>query len=204
MPSFDDLSALYWGWGASPAASSSPTNIVPYEERCWKDDTNKYHLRADGSPCVVGLCQDCCTDLKLSAPIIDDVRFWSKVKFTGGCWEWFGATNDRGYGQIQSGPPMNKVLYAHRLSYTMFNCSIPEGWNVDHLCRNTSCVRPEHLECVTFRENVLRGVGPTAERARQTHCVRGHELSGENLYVRREGWRQCKACKRMRDQNLLS
>jgi hypothetical protein len=71
---------------------------------------------------------------------------------------------------------------------------------LDHLCRNKACVNPAHLEPVTNRENVLRGVGLSAENARKTHCKRGHPLSGDNVVVSKGGRkRRCVACERLRD-----
>ena len=73
---------------------------------------------------------------------------------------------------------------------------------LDHLCRNTICVNPDHLEIVTPRENVLRGFGPTAIKARQTHCKKVlHPLSGDNLYLKngKNGVeRHCRECERVR------
>jgi hypothetical protein len=69
---------------------------------------------------------------------------------------------------------------------------------IDHLCRNTLCVRPDHLEAVTYSENSLRGVNIGRPKGSfKTHCIRGHELSGENLrIVSTSGQRQCKTCTR--------
>jgi hypothetical protein len=67
--------------------------------------------------------------------------------------------------------------------------------HIDHLCRNTKCVNPEHLEPVTIRENLLRGIGPSAKHAVKTHCPAGHEYSGDNLYVHPvKGMRYCRTC----------
>jgi hypothetical protein len=83
---------------------------------------------------------------------------------------------------------------AHRLVYEELVGPIPEGMELDHLCRNTSCVNPAHLEPVPHRVNVLRGVGPTAENAVKTECVNGHPLTGRNLCIRKEGGRKCRTC----------
>lgn len=82
-------------------------------------------------------------------------RFWLKVDRSGECWLWTGSTNGRGYGHVR----VNMCLtYAHRLSYEMSVGPIPEGLQIDHLCGNTLCVNPEHLEVVTAVENQLRAV----------------------------------------------
>jgi len=62
--------------------------------------------------------------------------------------------------------------------------------DLDHLCRNTKCVNPEHLEIVTRQVNIDRGYG-----CKREFCKRGHPFSGENLYIRPDGkGRGCKAC----------
>ena len=78
---------------------------------------------------------------------------------------------------------------------------VKDGLVIDHLCRHTSCVNPSHLEAVTPGENTLRGYGPTAMNARKTECVRGHSLSGDNLYVDPDGNRGCRACRRIRESS---
>lgn len=121
-------------------------------------------------------------------------RFWNYVDKSGECWEWQG-TRDRGYGRCFVGRP-KRYSPAHRVAYELAVGPIPEGLTLDHLCRNPGCVNPAHLEPVTNRENILRGVGITAQRARQTHCKRGHLLEGDNLLsaARRHQWRACRTC----------
>lgn len=69
---------------------------------------------------------------------------------------------------------------------------------LDHLCRNRRCCRPDHLEPVTHKENVLRGMAPSAINARKTHCKRGHEFTAENIYPSPDGVRRCRECRRLR------
>lgn len=88
-----------------------------------------------------------------------------------GCWIWSGYRYPRGYGKACFG---GRYVSAHRLSYVVNKGPIPEGLVIDHLCRNILCVNPDHLEAVTMRENVLRGVGLTAVNNLKTHCVNGH------------------------------
>jgi hypothetical protein len=131
-------------------------------------------------------------------------RFWRKVdrngpvtvESLGRCWQWLGGSST-GYGKHSPEPGV--IEYAHRFAYRLLVGPIPEGLQLDHLCRNQMCVRPEHLEPVTQRTNMLRGVGPAAINAAKTHCPKGHPLSGENVYahvVRATGTpgRRCKAC----------
>ncbi len=96
-----------------------------------------------------------------------------------------------------------KAPKAHRVSYEYWNGIIPKGLQIDHLCRNTSCVNPQHLEAVTCEENLLRGNGFGAINSKKTHCPKEHPYSGENLYLRRNGkTRVCLICKRESDKKV--
>jgi len=121
--------------------------------------------------------------------------FRNKIWITpSNCWHWVGAQNGDGYGCFQG---WNK---AHRLSYTWLVAPIPPGLQIDHICRNKLCCNPAHLEAVTTKENVLRGVGITAQNARKTHCSKGHPLLGENLIIESRG-RGCRECGRNYSRN---
>lgn len=117
-----------------------------------------------------------------------DERFWSKVEKTDTCWLWTGGTRGRGgYGCYVRD---RRNWLAHRWSYTVHVGPIPEGKVIDHLCRNTSCVRPEHLEAVTLEENSRR-----ASRSRDmSHCGRGHDMSGPAKRSRKDGTTYCGEC----------
>lgn len=130
-------------------------------------------------------------------------RFWAKVEASAdGCWNWTGSRNWKGYGFFKvTNPPPEAGLSvgAHRIAYLMLVGPIPDGLQLDHLCRNRACVRPEHLEPVTNRENWNRGNTPSAVHARKTHCHVGHPLSGDNLYVApANGMRVCVTCRTAR------
>ncbi len=113
--------------------------------------------------------------------------------FLGPCWIWTGTKNQKGYGILLF---RGVTVQTHRYVYEEFVGPIPDGFYMDHLCRVPSCVRPEHLEPVTPRENVLRGYSPPAMRARQTHCKWGHEFTPENTIITRGGrGRRCRACR---------
>ena len=121
------------------------------------------------------------------------VRFWPKVEKTDGCWLWTGARDKLGYGWIRRTRGGNAPAY--RVAWELEVGPIPEGLVIDHLCRNPSCVNPAHLEPVTQRENMLRGATVAARNAAKTRCLRGHPLSGENLYRRPDGGRECRTCR---------
>jgi hypothetical protein len=106
-----------------------------------------------------------------------------------GCWLWTGYVDADGYGKFGG-------LRAHRFSYETHISKIPNGFVIDHLCRVRCCVNPQHLRAVTNTQNVLCGVGVTARRALQTHCVHGHSLDG--CYVTKKGYRQCRECHKNR------
>lgn len=82
-------------------------------------------------------------------------RMQAKIAVTGDCWIWTGAKNPKGYGSVSNGKKGSSAL-AHRKSYMLTVGPIPNGYEIDHLCENTSCVNPEHLEAVTPEEHRLR------------------------------------------------
>lgn len=113
-------------------------------------------------------------------------------KFTmqpNGCWIWKGSQNGNGYGELRFG---KQKKYTHRLTYELFNGSIPEGYQIDHLCRTPSCINPSHLEAVIPSVNVQRAM-PYRKDTSKTCCVNGHDLS--DSYVRHDGkGRNCRLC----------
>lgn len=121
-------------------------------------------------------------------------RFWNNVEKTDSCWNWKGY-KDFGYGRFTI---YNTKLMAHRFSYEMKNGMIDPELCLDHLCRNKKCVNPDHLEAVTIGENVRRGISTAATNFNKITCIRNHLLSGDNLYITKDGRRQCRACGRIR------
>lgn len=114
-----------------------------------------------------------------------------------GCWIWLGCIESYGYGRVSArhnGKAEHR--YAHRVFYLRFKGEIKPPLLIDHLCRVRCCVNPDHLELVTNRDNILRGIGLTAINARKTHCMRGHVLDGDNLYITPRKGRVCKICQR--------
>ena len=121
-------------------------------------------------------------------------RFWSKTRFDPdtNCIVWTADRNQKGYGRFRY---QGKLHVAHRVAYE-FDHAIPEGLQLDHLCRNRACVRPDHLEPVTNQENARRGL--TGENMRsKTHYPQGHPYDEENTHLYR-GSRYCRTCSRDR------
>lgn len=125
-----------------------------------------------------------------------------------GCWVFTGS-NHNGYGMINVDRRPQGV---HRAVWEYLNGPIPKPLEIDHLCRNRACWNPSHLEVVTRTVNVQRGLGPevakrtiriamvasVAKKRAQTHCLRGHLLTPDNVYVCKRGHRNCRQCGRQR------
>jgi hypothetical protein len=122
-------------------------------------------------------------------------RFWRKVdrRLDDECWPWLGGIDPKGYGQFHiSTPSGRRTVRAHRIAYELTFGPIPNDMPLDHVrdrgCTLKHCVNPYHLEPVTHAENM--------KRAMKTHCHRGHPYSGDNIYFRSDGRRDCRACHR--------
>jgi HNH endonuclease len=109
------------------------------------------------------------------------------------CWMWTGPLSD-GYGR--TGKDKDRDQLVHRIVYKNLVGPIPDGFQLDHLCRNRACCNPAHLEPVTQKVNLLRGEGACAQHARKTHCKRGHEFTPENTGNASKGGRYCITCSR--------
>lgn len=121
-------------------------------------------------------------------------RFWTKVLVVESCWEWIGARSRPGYGLFAAN---GKSRFAHRYAYQLLRGPIPIGLELDHLCRNKGCVNPDHLEPVPHKENVLRGLAPSARWAKSDRCLKGHLFTEDNTVIRGDGGgRRCRACQR--------
>jgi hypothetical protein len=119
------------------------------------------------------------------------------------CWQWTGAINRGGYGNINikqdNGAWVPRTV--HRVAYQILIGPIPEGLELDHLCRVRSCCNPWHLEPVTKTVNVRRGRAPKTSGAwlrAKTHCPHGHPYDEGNTRKSPSGRRHCRACERIR------
>ena len=118
-------------------------------------------------------------------------RFQGRVvQDENACWMWTGATRPNGYGTFRA----DGFCSSHRWSYAYFVGPIPDGYEVDHLCKSRACCNPEHLEAITMEENRRR------QKESKTHCAQGHEFSPDNTtyWTDTEGYkiRRCIACSR--------
>ncbi|MGF7124072.1 HNH endonuclease signature motif containing protein [Rhodococcus sp. BE178] len=113
-----------------------------------------------------------------------------------GCWRWTGPLNPAGYGSTIRA--WRKGWLPHRLAYTVMVAPIPDGLQIDHLCRIRNCINPQHLEAVTQAENLRR------QGAAVTHCPRGHEYTTANTYRSADNLRRCRTCARERQRKTVN
>lgn len=191
-----------WLW---TAATGSGYGLFRFRDSNWTAHRVSYTLEVGEIPEARKVVQSCGEKLCVNPEHLElEVRMnalgvwerfllqWARDLETG-CWEWSGSTAGGGYARLSVD---GERVQAHRWVYEELIGDIPEGRDLDHLCRNRGCVNPGHVEPVTRRENLVRGETRIAEQVEQTHCKRGHEFTEENTYVTSEGKRQCRACKR--------
>ena len=119
--------------------------------------------------------------------------------YTSPCWISDRAAYGKGYTKMAYN---GTIVGTHRVAYEVFVAPIPEGMQIDHLCRQRACCNPAHLEPVTCRDNLLRGDTVIAREVATTHCPRGHAYDEANTYVRPDGQskRGCRACRNTQRQ----
>jgi hypothetical protein len=122
-------------------------------------------------------------------------RFWEKVDALGPCWLWTGARTKAGYGNFRL-DNRSGIVVAHRYAWTALVGPLDPGIQLDHLCRIRNCVNPDHLDPVTGRVNVLRGMSPSAVTYRTNTCRNGHSM--DDAYDYGKG-RRCRLCTRERE-----
>lgn len=125
-------------------------------------------------------------------------KFLSRIVPAGDCLMWAGPRNRDGYG-IFSCQQEGLHQGAHRWAYLWGFGSIPEGLELDHLCRNRGCVNPKHLEAVSHQENIKRSAWGERNSFTETCCPKGHNYEEAGFYVSyykdgRPKQRECKIC----------
>lgn len=117
-----------------------------------------------------------------------------------GCWLWSGNIKKSGYGYVWLSA--TKRACAHRYVYELHRGPVPDGLQLDHLCRTRCCVNPNHLEPVTARENARRGETGNHLRSR-THCPQGHPYDDVNTRYTMVGSRMCRECVRIQGRQRV-
>lgn len=135
--------------------------------------------------------------MRNTTPLLDRIQARIVID-TDGCWVWQGSKCN-GYGVVGRGRRTDSTMQTHRAMYEIMVGPVPVGLQLDHLCRNRACCNPAHLEPVTQRENILRGLGSSAQHARQTECLRGHPFDDINTRTTTTGARVCRTCHRERN-----
>lgn len=118
-------------------------------------------------------------------------KLLAKTDKSTDCWIYLGQPAAR-YAEIMV---ETKRIGAHRWSYQTFHGDIPEGFQVDHICRKPKCWNPKHLQVLPRSDNARQNKHAEANAAK-THCVHNHEFTPENIYWY-AGHRRCRICRRL-------
>lgn len=129
--------------------------------------------------------------------IFSKIEIHPDVSFDGTpCWIWCSTrVSDSGYGHLSY---YNKAVIVHRFMFAWLIHALPKNcreYQIDHLCKRSSCCNPIHLDYVTARINTLRSNNPAAVNATKTHCIRNHEFTLTNTYIDKRGSRCCRSCR---------
>lgn len=121
----------------------------------------------------------------------EHARIKRQIKVVDDCWIWQGPKTPNGYGKHKIGPGhsdrvIHRILWEHHKDQP-----VPDGMQLDHLCRNRACCNPDHFEVVTASENTKR---QDHANRRATHCPKGHEYNDENTRITPDGRRSCRPC----------
>lgn len=154
------------------------------------------HMRRDATYCSTRCMQESRARRRGVRPVAAaEKRFWSRVdKTESGCWEWTAGKLASGYGSFRSA---NRAHVSHKFAWELLRGPVPEGLDLDHLCRNRACCNPDHLEPVTRQENLRRGWGARLKNGMTTQCIHGHEYTPENTYVNPRGQWKCRTCRKV-------
>jgi len=183
--------------GVPAAAAKICTECGCVAKRITKGKCNACYLRAWRGPLVRTWplldpeIEACLLPVADTSPTFAR-RVFSYIDASGDCWEWTGTPRNNGYGAINRGSNDAGDILAHRAVWELLVGPIPDGMHYDHLCRNRSCVNPDHGEIVTPEENKRRGYSPAALNSRREVCDTGHPLDGKKA----RGGRYCKTCNR--------
>lgn len=160
-----------------------------------QDWVMKLPLREQGTLLtVVRGCDRCIKSDQVSRRVDSVARFWLKFDENPdtGCWLWTAGVSASGYAMLSGSGTTSKQ--AHRFAYELLVGPIPDGLDLDHLCRVRRCVNPGHVEPVTRAENIRRGARADVLRGVRTTCLHGHALDGR----RGNGDPYCLTCNRDR------
>lgn len=179
-----------WREDQAPRSKSFPTIS---EAETFRAAIHKLWPKTTPGPCVDAF------------PSLKERVLQSITKDASGCWLWTKRINANGYGQIMvrhHGGAKQRSRSAHRVSYEEFVGPIPEGLELDHLCRVRHCVNPSHLEPVTHQENLRRSPLHPAQSRPDGVCSNGHTIAEVGLHRAGEGQTTCAACSRDRTRRF--